>query len=112
MGSVLALPSEAFIIDERNEKEMFKPVDDSDSDGDDNNCFLDVLAAINPPLELVFVGSEEPFSREARDGAFQKGRKKGIIFEFMTVANASATFNILNGEDRSVAAVLIREGVL
>jgi len=68
---------------------------------------LKVLSHLSPPLDLLFFGSHFPLGKEVRNEVTEWGRKEGIRVEFGGVGNVMATFNILNGEERRVGAVLV-----
>ena len=72
-----------------------------------------------PSLEYLFLGSAEPIPpqlvQDVREGLDKANDALGgssssnnnIVVEPMDLTNAMGTFNILNGEDRRVAAALI-----
>lgn len=71
---------------------------------------LDSLAPVllmKPKLEYLFLGASDRMKPEKMRGLQQALRKHGIVVEQLSVANAMGTFNILNGEDRLVAAALL-----
>jgi len=93
-GSVLALPYSKFI---------YKPRKPAEVTVDSLKCFT----VVNPSIEMVFFGSDVEFEQEKREEVRKWGRESGVKVEFMGVGNASATFNILNGEDRRIGACLL-----
>ncbi|KAL3792173.1 hypothetical protein HJC23_009637 [Cyclotella cryptica] len=73
---------------------------------------LSVVKLYKPTIEYLFIGCESPMPpRELNriKKEFRKGENH-IIAEQMDVMNAMGTFNILNGEDRRVACVLVLSG--
>ena len=62
-----------------------------------------------PKLKYLFIGCNTPVPK-MQDIKTRLKQEAGIVAEQLTVYNAMGTFNILNGEDRSVAAALVLEG--
>jgi len=60
-----------------------------------------------PKVEYLFLGSETPMQLDGLLIMKKRLREFGITFEQLDLANTMGTFNILNGEDRVVAAALI-----
>lgn len=63
-----------------------------------------------PKLEYLFIGSEKPMDPQALRNIKTEMRSMAdndIVVEHLDLTNAMGTFNILNGEDRPVAAFLI-----
>ena len=70
---------------------------------------LSVVKLYKPTVEYLFIGCESPMPpRELNriKKEFRRGEHH-VIVEQMDVMNAMGTFNILNGEDRRVACVLV-----
>jgi uncharacterized protein len=87
-----------------------------------NGCFLWNVKSIDdvtveslapavlhrPKLEYLFIGSDVPMDSEVLYELKEKMRERaGIVVEQLDVGNAMGTFNILNGEDRPIAAALL-----
>merc|ERR1712087_616565 len=72
---------------------------------------LDTLAPTilhRPKLNYVFIGSDVPMDPQKLERLKNEMREKaGIVLEQLSIGNAMGTFNILNGEDRTVAAAFI-----
>mmetsp|Transcript_16720 Transcript_16720/g.45845 ORF Transcript_16720/g.45845 Transcript_16720/m.45845 type:complete len:210 (+) Transcript_16720:192-821(+) len=95
-GSIIALPSACFLWKVRDPKDLT----------------LESLAPIllhRPKLEYLFLGSKEPLPQELIKSIRDELRKDapGLVVEALDVSNAMGTFNVLNGEDRRVAAAFI-----
>jgi uncharacterized protein len=65
-------------------------------------------------LEYLFIGSNKPVSPQTilklkQALGSEVAGKGGIVVEQMDITNTMGTFNILNGEDRLVAAAFILE---
>lgn len=95
-GSIIALPSACFLWKVRDTKDLT----------------VESLAPIllhRPKLEYLFLGSKDPISRELTESIRDELRKEapGLVVETLDVSNAMGTFNVLNGEDRRVAAAFI-----
>lgn len=64
------------------------------------------LRAAEPPVEILVFG--QGAAADMLDPAFRAGLKEwGIVVEAMTTPAACRTFNLLAGENRNVAAVLV-----
>ena len=68
---------------------------------------LAIFPLIHPRLEILFVGCGERMPGLLPKEITQYFKKKGIIVEASDSANAAATYNVLNGEGRNVAAALL-----
>ena len=70
---------------------------------------LSVVKLYKPTVEYLFIGCDSPMSPvELNRIKKDLGRSENhVIVEQMDVMNAMGTFNILNGEDRRVACVLV-----
>ena len=101
-GSVLAFPGACYLWKVRSIQDLS----------------VESLAPVllyRPSLEYLFLGSTDPIPpqkvqdiREALQKANDAfGNSSKIVVEPMDLTNAMGTFNILNGEDRRVAAALI-----
>lgn len=93
-GSVAAFPDACFLWD------VTAP-------GDVTLESLAVVALYRPAVEYLFIGCDRPLLPPAMAEIKREFRKKGVVVEAMDVMNAMGTFNILNGEDRRVACVLV-----
>ena len=96
-GSVICLPGACFLWNVRQASDLT----------------VDSLAPIllhRPKLEYLFIGCKDPIPpamvKEIRT-AFQELGASNIVVESMDITNVMGTFNILNGEDRMVAAAII-----
>jgi len=97
-GSILVLPDACFLWGVRHPDQITLEK-------------LAPLRLIRPKLEYLFIGSSSGFS-PARIDSIRKelaSEYHGMVVEPMDIANAMGTFNVLNGEDRRVAAALILE---
>lgn len=95
-GSILALPSACFLWNVRQPQELT----------------VDSLAPIllyRPKLEYLFLGSDSPIHLEKIESIRQELRRDNpsLVVEALDLTNAMGTFNVLNGEDRRVAAGFI-----
>jgi len=61
----------------------------------------------NPSLEYLFIGSDIPLPPRELNRIRKELRNKNIVVEQLDISNSMGTFNILNGEDRRVAAALV-----
>jgi len=61
-----------------------------------------------PKLKYLFIGCNHVIPEFASIKSRSK-QEAGIVCEQLSIHNAMGTFNILNGEDRSVAAALVLE---
>mmetsp|Transcript_5675 Transcript_5675/g.12372 ORF Transcript_5675/g.12372 Transcript_5675/m.12372 type:complete len:254 (-) Transcript_5675:94-855(-) len=68
---------------------------------------LSVVKLYRPTVEYLFIGCDKPLIPSELDKIRKDFRKKDIVVEQMDIMNAMGTFNILNGEDRRVACVLV-----
>lgn len=108
-GSLLVFPDACYLWSVRSQSELT----------------VESLAATllyRPSLEYLFIGSAQPISpqltqtiREGLNAQRQalspisstSARSNNLVVEPMDLTNAMGTFNILNGEDRRVAAAMI-----
>lgn len=67
------------------------------------------LAAVflHEKIEYLFIGCNDNVPLEELGKIKAAFKKKNIVVEKMNLANAMGTFNILNAEDRQVAAALV-----
>ena len=68
---------------------------------------LSVVRLYQPVPEYLFIGCDQPLLPQELNKIKKEMRKKDIVVEQMDIMNAMGTFNILNGEDRRVACVLV-----
>jgi uncharacterized protein len=71
---------------------------------------LESLAPVKlhrPHLEYLFLGCNQPIDREELYRIQLEFRKQNIVVEQLDLATTVGTFNILNAEDRQVAAALV-----
>lgn len=95
-GSILALPSACFLWNVRQSQDLT----------------VDSLAPIllhRPKLEYFFLGSNVPIDHGRIQSIRQELRRNNpdLVVESLDLSNAMGTFNVLNGEDRRVAAGFI-----
>jgi len=95
-GSILVLPSACFLWNVRQPEDLT----------------VESLAPIllyRPKLEYLFIGSTLPIHHEQIKSIRQELRRSNpnLVVESLDLSNAMGTFNVLNGEDRRVAAALI-----
>jgi uncharacterized protein len=60
-------------------------------------------------LEYLFLGCNQPISRQEWDRIQIAFRKQNIVVEQLDLAATVGKFNILNAEDRQVAAALVMD---
>jgi uncharacterized protein len=94
MGSILAFPHACFLWNVTS-------IEDVTAES------LAPAILHRPKLEYLFIGSDRPMSQERLNLIKTEFRKKAIVVEQFNVGDAMGTFNILNGEDRPIAAALI-----
>lgn len=68
---------------------------------------LSVVRLYRPTVEYLFIGCDKPLPPRELNKIKKEFRKKDIVVEQMDIMNVMGTFNILNGEDRRVACVLV-----
>ncbi|CAI5743162.1 unnamed protein product [Hyaloperonospora brassicae] len=68
---------------------------------------LTVFTVFNPPIEILVLGCGERINRALSPELQEMLKVNGIVVEYMDTVNACATFNVLNAEDRRVAAALL-----
>ena len=94
-GSILALPSACFLWKPRKVEEITPES-------------LAPLLVVKPPIEILVVGTGEEFvDRPLAPATLAFLAANGVAVEHMDTTSACSTFNILNQEDRRVAAALL-----
>eukprot|EP00624_Nannochloropsis_granulata_P003391 evm.model.NODE_27169_length_92994_cov_27.080458.31 len=94
-GSILAMPSACFLWKPRKVEEITPES-------------LAALMVVRPPIEILVVGSGEDFvGRPLAPATLAFLAANGVAVEHMDTTSACSTFNILNQEDRRVAAALL-----
>ena len=95
-GSILAFPSACYMWNVRDPQEITMEK-------------LAPLRLFRPKLEYFFIGSSSPISMSIIETLKQElaDEHSSIVIEPMNLRNAMGSFNVLNGEDRMVAAALI-----
>jgi len=68
---------------------------------------LSVVKLYKPSVEYLFIGCARPVPPSEMNKIKCEFRKKEVVVEQMDIMNCIGTFNILNGEDRRVACVLV-----
>ncbi|KAL7443413.1 hypothetical protein ACHAXM_012074 [Skeletonema potamos] len=68
---------------------------------------LSVVKLYKPSVEYLFIGCARPVPPSEMNKIKSEFRKKDVVVEQMDIMNCIGTFNILNGEDRRVACVLV-----
>jgi len=96
VGSIIAFPSACFLWKVRRAEDLT----------------VESLAPVllyRPQLEYLFLGSNLPIPNELIQSIKQELQRDNphLVVEPLTVSNAMGTFNVLNGEDRRVAAAFI-----
>ena len=69
---------------------------------------LSPILVYRPKIKYLFIGCNTPIP-QLPDIKRRLKEEADIVAEQLTIHNAMGTFNILNGEDRSVAAALVLE---
>jgi len=93
-GSIVAFPDTCFLWNVTLPKEVTLES-------------LSVVRIYQPMVEYLFIGCDEPLPPRELNKIKKEFKKKDIVVEQMDIMNAMGTFNILNGEDRRVACVLV-----
>lgn len=93
-GSIVAFPDACFLWNVETPQEV-------------TLASLSVVKLYRPTVEYLFIGCDKPLVPSELDKIRKDFRKKDIVVEQMDIMNAMGTFNILNGEDRRVACVLV-----
>jgi len=94
-GSILAMPSACFLWKPRKVEEITPES-------------LAPLMVVKPPIEMLVVGTGEEFvDRPLAPATLAFLAANGVAVEHMDTTSACSTFNILNQEDRRVAAALL-----
>ncbi|KAH9110676.1 hypothetical protein LEN26_013667 [Aphanomyces euteiches] len=68
---------------------------------------LAVFTVANPPVEILVLGCGKRIPRLLDPSLVDYLKSHGIVVEYVDSFNACATFNILNAEDRKVAAAIL-----
>ncbi|TMW56812.1 hypothetical protein Poli38472_006822 [Pythium oligandrum] len=68
---------------------------------------LELFTFANPPVEILVLGCGARLSRQLDPELAEFLKVNGIVVEYSDSANACSTFNILNAEDRKVAAAIL-----
>mmetsp|Transcript_12573 Transcript_12573/g.18960 ORF Transcript_12573/g.18960 Transcript_12573/m.18960 type:complete len:287 (+) Transcript_12573:950-1810(+) len=93
-GSIVAFPDACFLMNIHSPEEVTL------------EC-LSVVKLYQPTVEYLFIGCEHPVPPSEMNKIKAEFRKKDVVVEQMDIMNCVGTFNILNGEDRRVACVLV-----
>lgn len=95
-GSILAFPTACYMWNVRDPQEITMEK-------------LAPLRLLRPKLEYLFIGSSSPIPMSIIEALKQEltDEQSSIVIEPMNLRNAMGSFNVLNGEDRMVAAALI-----
>jgi uncharacterized protein len=93
-GSIVAFPDACFLMNIKHPKDVTLES-------------LSVVKLYKPVVEYLFIGCESPVPPSEMDKIKSEFRKKDVVVEQMDIMNCIGTFNILNGEDRRVACVLV-----
>lgn len=62
---------------------------------------------MNPPIELLLIGTGDKIHHEIYLKVRESLKNQGVVVEVLDTTNACATFNILNSENRQVAAAIL-----
>lgn len=93
-GSIVAFPDACFFMNIHTPEEVTLES-------------LSVVKLYQPTVEYLFIGCETPVPPSELNKIKSEFRKKDVVVEQMDIMNCIGTFNILNGEDRRVACVLV-----
>jgi len=93
-GSIVAFPDACFFMNIHTPEEVTLES-------------LSVVKLYQPTVEYLFIGCEAPVPPSEMNKIKSAFRKRDVVVEQMDIMNCIGTFNILNGEDRRVACVLI-----
>ncbi len=93
-GSIVAFPDACFFMNIHTPEEVTLES-------------LSVVKLYQPTVEYLFIGCETPVPPSEMNKIKAEFRKRDVVVEQMDIMNCIGTFNILNGEDRRVACVLI-----
>ena len=95
-GSILAFPSAVFLWNVRQ-------LEDLDAES------LAPILLYRPTLEYLFLGSSKSIPQETIQSIRKELRNDlpNLVVEQLDLSNAMGTFNVLNGEDRSIVVGLI-----
>lgn len=93
-GSVIAFPFACYLWKPRSVKDVTLES-------------LSMVLMSKPSVEFLFIGCDQPLPPREMNRIKKEMRKRHIVVEQMDVMNAMGTFNVLNGEDRSIAVALV-----
>ncbi|EJK47633.1 hypothetical protein THAOC_33630 [Thalassiosira oceanica] len=93
-GSVVAFPDACYLFNATKPSEVTLET-------------LSVVKLYHPTVEYLFIGSDRPIHPRELERINKDFRKSDIVVQHFDIMNAMGSFNILNGEDRRVACVLI-----
>ncbi len=93
-GSIVAFPDACFLMNIKTPEEVTLES-------------LSVVKLYKPTVEYLFIGCERPVPPSEMNKIKSEFRKKDVVVEQIDIMNCIGTFNILNGEDRRVACVLV-----
>ena len=93
-GSIIVFPDACFLLNIKTPEEVTLES-------------LSVVKLYRPIVEYLFIGCERPVPLLEMGKIKQEFRKADVVVEQMDIMNCIGTFNILNGEDRRVACVLV-----
>ena len=68
---------------------------------------LALVPLMQPAVETLIIGCGKTLTHNLDKKVYDYFKEKGIVVEVMSSVNACATYNILNSEERDVAAALI-----
>ncbi|OQS03591.1 hypothetical protein THRCLA_04092 [Thraustotheca clavata] len=68
---------------------------------------LSIFTVANPAIEILVLGCGSRISKRLDPTLVDYLKNHGIVVEYLDSFNACATFNILNAEDRKVAAAIL-----
>lgn len=68
---------------------------------------LCLAGIIDPPIELLIIGCGAEIRHDFNRSYRETLKRQGVVIELLNSVDACATFNILNAEDRRVAAAIL-----
>jgi NADH dehydrogenase [ubiquinone] 1 alpha subcomplex assembly factor 3 len=68
---------------------------------------LQLVHLMQPNVETLIVGCGKTLAHNLDKSVYEYFKERGIVVEVMNSINACATYNILNSEERNVAAAII-----
>lgn len=93
-GSMIAFPTSCFLWDVTGPKDVTLES-------------LSLILLREPSVEFLFIGCNHPLPPRELNKIRRELKESGVVVEQLDLTNAMGTFNILNGEDRRVAAALV-----